>query len=461
MGYCSKANQIEGLIMIGLSNSFDPLITMNKRSIIKYAAGLILLLVVIEFFGWSVWYQMKHGKKLGMLGEAIYSAATYPNKFIERFSNLPEKIATGKESQLLIQNQHLQSENYKVYSNIVDSGFLLIPCYNRAINQSYVKLFSLQKNAVVHTWTPDIKEFNKINELNDIAARYINNTFEIIHPILTKDTGLILKAENSLLYKLNKDSKIEWYLKGNFHHSIEQDAEGNYWVLYTPLKPDLDTITYPGLQDECIAKVSPKGKLLYSLSVTKTLLDNGYKSLMVGIGLYQKSPLHLNDVQPALYNSKYWQKGDLLISMRNRSTIMLYSQVKKKIVWLQTGPWLNQHDVNFADSLSISVYGNDVMRIDDKRYQLVHKHNNLYVYNFSTNTTTKPYDMAFSNNNIQTERSGRGMILNNKDLFVEETNYGKVYRLNNSTIIWRYMEIIDSNFIGRISWSRYYSHLPL
>jgi hypothetical protein len=446
--------------MIGVSNSFDQYITMSKRSIIKYLAGLIIVLAIIEFFGWAVWYQMKQGKKLGFIGTAIYTIATYPNKYIERYSKKIVKISTGKESQLLIKNPSLQSENYKVYDNSVDSGFLLMSCYNKAINQSYIKLFSLQKNAIVYTWTPDIEELNKINESNGVATRYINNTFEIIHPIFTKDTGLILKAENGILYKLNKHSKIEWYVKGAFHHSIEQDADGNYWIPYTLKKQSVDSTEYPDLVDDCISKVSPDGKLLYTKSMMQVIASNGLEVEVIGKGPYEKSPLHINDIQPALYNAKYWQKGDLLVSMRNRSTLMLYRPSNGKIIWIQTGPWLNQHDVNFVDSVSISVFGNDIIRIDNG-YQLVHKHNNLYVYNFSTNTTTTPYDEAFSTNDIHTERSGRVMILNNKDVFVEETNYGKVYRLNNSKIIWRYMEILDTNFVSRISWSRYYSRIPL
>ena len=433
---------------------------MNNRRIIKYLAGLIIVLAVIEFFGWAVWYQMKQGKKLGLIGRAIYSAATYPNKYIERFGKKVVKITTGKESQLLIKNPSLQTENYKVYDNTVDSGYLLIPCYNKVSNQSYVKLFSLQKNATVYTWTPDIEELNKINELNGIAARYINNTFEIINPILTKDTGLILKAENGMLYKLDKHSKIDWYLKGFFHHSIEQDADGNYWIPYTLKKQSVNTSEYPDLVDDCITKVSPDGKRLYSQSMMQVIVRNNLEAEVIGKGPYEKSPLHINDIQPALSDSKYWQKGDLLISMRNRSTLMLYRPSNGEIIWMQTGPWLNQHDVNFVDSVSISVFGNDIIRIGNG-YQLVRKHNNLYVYNFSTNATTTPYNTAFGSNDIHTERSGRGMILHNKDLYVEETNYGKLYRLNNSKVIWRYMEIIDANFVSRISWSRYYSQLPL
>lgn len=433
---------------------------MKTRKAIKYLAGLIILLLIIEFFGWVVWYQMKHGEKLGVIGWAIYSAATYPNKYIGRFNKKDAKIKTGSESQLLIQNPGLQTENYKRYDNVTDSGYLLIPCYNKAINQSYVKLFSLRENAIVHTWTPDIKELNHINDVNGIVARYVNNTFEIINPLLTKDTGLILKAENGILYKLNKQSKIEWYVKGVFHHSIEQDADGNYWVPYSSVTTELDTTKYPGLKDDGIVKVSPKGKIQYTKAITKSMIDNGFEAQLIGVGPYERSPLHINDIQPALTDSKYWKKGDLLISMRNRSTVILYRPSTDKIIWMQTGPWLNQHDVNFVDSTSISVFGNDVIRID-RLYHFVRKYNNVYVYNFTTNTTTAPYAVAFSMNDIHTERSGRGLILNNKDLFVEETYAGKLYRLNNSKVVWRYMEIIDANYVGRISWSRYYSRLPL
>ena len=39
-------------------------------------------------------------------------------------------------------------------------------------------------------------------------------------------------------------------------------------------------------------------------------------------------------------------KNDLVISLRNLSTILVY-RPSTKIKWLKTGPWINNHDAQY------------------------------------------------------------------------------------------------------------------
>ena len=47
---------------------------------------------------------------------------------------------------------------------------------------------------------------------------------------------------------------------------------------------------------------------------------------------YSKDPLHLNDIEPVLYDGNYMKKGDLLLSVRNISLIILYRPSNNKIL---------------------------------------------------------------------------------------------------------------------------------
>ena len=51
-------------------------------------------------------------------------------------------------------------------------------------------------------------------------------------------------------------------------------------------------------------------------------------------GGYLDDGLHLNDIQPALTDSPYWKKGDLFLSLRHKSLILLYRPSTGKIIWM-------------------------------------------------------------------------------------------------------------------------------
>jgi hypothetical protein len=147
-------------------------------------------------------------------------------------------------------------------------------------------------------------------------------------------------------------------------------------------------------------------------------------------------------------------KGDLLISLRNRSTVFLYRCSTNKILWLKTGPWLNQHDPEFIDSVRIGVFGNNILRIFSED-RLVDGYNEEYIFNFKTNATTTPYTEFLKKAKVSTTSQGRANVLPSGDLFVEETNNNRLLRGNTKDIIWQYVDRIDEHSVAVLSWSRF------
>ena len=77
-------------------------------------------------------------------------------------------------------------------------------------------------------------------------------------------------------------------------------------------------------------------------------------------GMYNHDPIHLNDIEPVLADGPYWKKGDLFLSLRNVSAVMLYRPSTDEIVWIKRGPWIAQHDVDILDDHRIGIYDNAV-----------------------------------------------------------------------------------------------------
>ena len=55
----------------------------------------------------------------------------------------------------------------------------------------------------------------------------------------------------------------------------------------------------------------------------------------------------------------YWRKGDLFLSLRSPSTVMLYRPATNKVIWRKDGPWSKQHDVDILDDHRISIFNNN------------------------------------------------------------------------------------------------------
>ena len=376
-------------------------------------------------------------------------------------------VLSGITNPLIIKDSfHLKNGfNYsKNYS--VSNGYLLVSVWDDQISQSVVKLIRIKDGKELYRWTPDmdelIRQINSINIYGTDKSLFKSDT-RLGHPFLMNDGSLIIGAIwDGCIFKMDKDSKLSWINSIPNHHSIEQDSDGNFWICgYNSFPANSEKYQ---IRDDAIQKISAiDGKILFEKSVFEILMENGYGKSHFFINPEVTTDntyldyIHLNDVQPVLTDSKYWKKGDLFLSLRHQNLALLYRPSNNKIIWLQTGPWLHQHNVDVLDSTRIGVFGNDVIdaKFPNEKDRLINGHNTEYIYDFSKNECTTPYDAFFKSADIGTFTEGRSRILSNGDIFVEETNRGRIIYGNHTEEIWSYVERINENKLSLLSWSRY------
>ncbi|NWP05638.1 hypothetical protein GY977_22860, partial [Escherichia coli] len=93
---------------------------------------------------------------------------------------------------------------------------------------------------------------------------------------------------------------------GIFSHSTELGPDGDLWVPYrypVPLEPGVK----PDFWDDAVARVSPEGTLLEVDRIADILERNGLAKLWRGRP-YVQDPFHLNDIQPAMADGRFWRK---------------------------------------------------------------------------------------------------------------------------------------------------------
>ena len=276
---------------------------------------------------------------------------------------------------------------------------------------------------------------------------------------MTVDGGLLFNAFP--LRKIDACSNLVYQVfHDGFHHSIETDSENNIWVpssMYPQSLPSYkvgSTLT-GGFVDDAIVKLSPSGEVLFEKSVSQIFIDNGLEYLLFATGdrQFTNDPIHLNDIQPVDFDGEFWKKGDVFLSLRQQSMIVLYRPSTNKIVWKGTGPFFHQHDVDILNDHEISIFDNHSK--DFVGGDIVDGHNQVVTYNFKTNKYSTYLNQSLIENDVRTLTSGRSQILDNGDLFLEETVHGRTLYINaDGSLRWTHLNRDDNNNVYRVGWSR-------
>ena len=86
---------------------------------------------------------------------------------------------------------------------------------------------------------------------------------------------------------------------------------------------------------------------------------------------------------------------------------------------------------------------------------VVDGNNQVITYDFKLDEYSYYLNDSLINNDVRTITEGRSQILQNGDLFVEETNFGRILYFNSDgSLRWTYVNRADNNKNYVVSWSR-------
>jgi len=345
-----------------------------------------------------------------------------------------------------------------------DNGYLLFSGVDPAAKRAVVQLIKIADGTVVARWQPDWHAILTETHSKKNLQRGSSYSAQAVHPILLDDGDIIFSHTAGSLVRMSPcDSKPVWLLDERVHHSNELDENGT--GIWSPSISQDGFADNPWLQervrDDALAHVSTDGRLIERLSFVRILRENGLQALLMGVsgGRLKADPIHLNEIKAAKQDSRYWKRGDLLISARHLSTLFLYRPATNKIIWYQTGPWMNQHSVDFVDDHRISVFNNNVIggpgSAKAHAFMTTGDINQVLVYDFATKQVSQPFAALLADAKPATVTAGMARILPDGGLFLEENNFGRHLRFTKDRLLWSRVNDYDDKRIGIVSWSRY------
>jgi len=370
-------------------------------------------------------------------------------------------VTSGGRSHLLAAEQRFDGSKGFQFSDLPgeerDLEYLLLNRYDGDLGSSVSELWDLRSQQLVHRW-----EFSGIDAVwrgpgvkdgARVAVDASSRRFRNVHSLLDARGGLVTQMYTPLV-RADICSNLELFENSAiYHHSFEFGPEGHYWgaTRFDPKSVELGSGSFA---DDGLAHVSPEGEVLFNKSVVQILEDNGLAALIYGSGIEEENdPIHLNDIEPVRQEGRFWKKGDVFLSLRHQSMIILYRPATNRIVWFKQGPWVHQHDVNVLNDHQISVFNNNAYRKGVKE-NVVRGVNEVLIYDFDTGAVTSPWRGGFEKLQIRTITEGRGTPISD-ELFVEETNFGRALQFDaEGRVTWQYVNRASDGKVYLLNWSR-------
>lgn len=168
------------------------------------------------------------------------------------------------------------------------------------------------------------------------------------------------------LIKIDRNSRMLWVFPERVHHDFSIGENGRIYALTHAIRKDPpDGI--PGFKapflDDFVVVLSPDGKLEQKVSVSEAILQSGYDIWLQYAALFENTDyFHTNAVRVLEKNAASFfpgaQIGNVMISLRNTSTLAILDIEAKRIVWTLQGCWVRQHDPDILDDGGILLFDN-------------------------------------------------------------------------------------------------------
>ncbi len=269
--------------------------------------------------------------------------------------------------------------------------------------------------------------------------------------VLDPDGALTFNYNNLGMVQVDVCGRVRWRLARQTHHAVFRDEAGNFWApeLVTRTTPLPGMPNYrPPFTDYAILKISPDGRVMQRFSMFDLLNRSGYKGLLYLDSKEDHSTvvtgdtLHLNDVKvfPSTMKPDLFQPGDVMVSLRNISSVVVFDPRTRRIRAVVTGRFVRQHDADFLDGSTIGVFDNNQLDSRDPP----DGSSRIVAISLKDGSERVMFEGA-PGHPFYTDTMGKQQLLPNGDLLLAEATRGRALEVTpHGEVVWEYF-----NQVGR------------
>jgi hypothetical protein len=375
----------------------------------------------------------------------------------------------------LLNNYLPPKGNSNIYSGYLEdvslsnslSGFILVSSVssNGASTVSLINLSNQSRRVIDFPVNGDTSNQYSDHLIGSEPRRQssFSSRHRVWHPYLCKDGTLIYSIPwNDLVSVDLKTAQEKWRVRGAFHHSIEPDANGDLWVCGA-VQPESISNQNPKtrhcnnvFEDQALVKVSPSGKILQLISVADLILTSGLEYLLYGSSNPNVNfdPIHLNQITPIINDSGVFKKGQILVSLRNISAILLIDPESNSVVWHGCGNWMNQHCVIPVGRSTFSVLDNHSFASGEYWLNSAWR-TRIVTHNIETSKSSEIRINGESSEDFRIPIEGRALPVSSKHWMIEDCLNGTIMIFGTQNLVFKWSNIYPDGTVGMTSWCRF------
>ena len=365
-----------------------------------------------------------------------------------------------------------------------DLGYLVLAKSDaQKDSEPLVEIWDLNSQEIIHKYKINKNELKVIDMSKDDF-----NKLRINHPLVLSDGSFIgVSSREGHIFKFDKCGALSKTTMGGYHHSIQKDSKNRIYVPIENVPNEKKPVGFSAYRNEGFAILDTDLNVLSTYSLTKIFEQAGIESEIYSEDEISVDPFHINDVTPLILDNG---STILFLSIRNQALLIGYDLDNEKPLWVIKGATSLQHHITplNKEGTAVSVFdnntsnfnqfvpnhlsheGNKMLSIFNLPNKLVDKSDKPKMY-LGKNLVSQGLEINIddfkylpSRLRPYTRTGGLGeYYFNNKFLFIEETNHGRLLEidLDNNKILWQYINKNKKTSIPySMSWSRRLEKLP-
>ena len=374
----------------------------------------------------------------------IYAIASYP-RFNDlaatvqvSFEQLSNKGSTGNwypmrfdRSGVLQYDASRSQPGYTLYALAPDLSAHLVDRNGRELHQ-----WSLSRNEVIPGAAGQPRTLFGMLE-PQVEGGHLFSNGDLLLVYAQKAMG----AWDTLLVKLDKDSRIIWRTEVRAHHAVEV-VEDRIYALSQILKPPSPTPDVPSLAgmpylDESVSILDSNGNEVSTHSILHAFANTKNMRLVDEVPFNDRiDALHTNSLDVLNEQSARFisgaKPGNVLLSIRNLDMLAVMDLDSDTIVWALRGSWRGQHDAKVLPNGHILLFDNQggLMKHGRSRALEIAPDTGGIVWSFE-GTDENPLD---------SENRGGAQRLANGNTLISESTAGRILEVTpDGSVVWEYV----------------------
>ncbi len=275
------------------------------------------------------------------------------------------------------------------------------------------------------------------------------------HTELLPNGDLLVVVNEHAIFKLDKDSNLQWRYDSTAHHDLALHPSGDIYALThekwmrPEIHPDVPVV------EDFIEILSPDGQPRSRFSILEAIRSSDFAFLLVSPGdlpadqregeRLRLDLLHTNHIQvfdgSLEDRSPLFRAGNVLISMRTINTIAILDPQSQEVLWMWGPTNLHrQHHPSLIDNGNIIIFDNgrsrsQIVELDPLSYEVVWRY------------APKKRFLSIFRGSVQRLPNGNSLIT--------ESDRGYVFEVTpDKEIVWRFAnpDVNDKNNMRIAIW---------